>query len=152
MFELAKEIKDDSFFVLSRPRDKEKNCESPWGIEPQIFGFCAPMLGHRATETIVGKAYYEDYIWHASCILLRSVRIKPWVKEIVAFKSAINHSLKKNYDHTNFVLRFEAEGWEVCFQSEAVENPINEDHAVIVQISCLTVAYKSFWIKKSKTT
>ena len=33
-----------------------------------------------------------------------------------------------------------------------VENPINEDHALIVQISCLTVAYKSFWIKKSMTT
>ena len=80
-------------------------------------------------------------------------RKKPRVKEIVALKSSINHSIKKkNYDHTNLVLRFEAAGWEVCFQSEAVENPINEDHAVIVQISCLTVAYKSFWIKKSKTT
>ena len=105
------------------------------------------MLGHQATETIV-----EDYIWHVSCMLLGSVRKKPRVKEIVALKSATNHSVKKNYDHTNFVLRFEAEGWEVCFQSEAVENPINEDHAVIVQISCLTVAYKSFWIKKCKTT
>ena len=146
MFELAKEIKDNGFLVLSRPRDKEKNCESPWGIEPQIFGFCAPMLGHQATETIV-----EDYIWHVSCMLLGSVRKEPRVKEIVALKSATNHSVKKNYDHTNFVLRFEAEGWEVCFQSEAVENPINEDHAVIVQISCLTVAYKSFWIKKSRT-
>ena len=33
------------FFVLSRAWDKEKqNSESPWGIEPQTFGFRAPML------------------------------------------------------------------------------------------------------------
>ena len=33
---------------------------------------------------------------------------------------------------------------------EAVENPINKDHAVIVQISCLTVAYKSLRLKSLK--
>ena len=40
------------FFVLSRVWDKEKNSESPWGIEPQTFGFRAPMLYHWATETL----------------------------------------------------------------------------------------------------
>ena len=40
------------FFVLSRAWEKEKNSESPWGIEPQTFGFRASMLYHWATETV----------------------------------------------------------------------------------------------------
>ena len=32
------------FFVLSRAWDKENISESPRGIEPQSFGFRAPML------------------------------------------------------------------------------------------------------------
>ena len=35
------------FFVLSRAWDKE-NSESPWGIEPQTFGFRASMQYRRA--------------------------------------------------------------------------------------------------------
>ena len=30
---------------------QRKNSESPWGIEPQTFGYRAPMLYHWATET-----------------------------------------------------------------------------------------------------
>ena len=37
-------------FVLSRAWDREKNSESPWGTEPQTFGYRAPMLYHWATE------------------------------------------------------------------------------------------------------
>ena len=40
------------FFVLSRAWEKEKNSESPWGIQPQTFGFRAPMLYHWATQTL----------------------------------------------------------------------------------------------------
>ena len=42
-----------------RKRGKWKNSESPWGIEPQTFGFGAPMLYLWATETMVSVAYYE---------------------------------------------------------------------------------------------
>ena len=31
---------------------QRKNCEFPWGIEPQTFGFCTAMLYHRVTETL----------------------------------------------------------------------------------------------------
>ena len=40
------------FFILSRAWDKEKNSKSPWGIEPQTFGFRAPMLYYWATSVM----------------------------------------------------------------------------------------------------
>ena len=40
------------FFILSRAWDKEKNSESLWGIEPQTFGFRAPMLYYWATSVM----------------------------------------------------------------------------------------------------
>ena len=49
-----------------------KNSHSPWGIEPQIFGFRAPMLYHWATETPRWARSITKFIWHASCILLGS--------------------------------------------------------------------------------
>ena len=55
-----------NFFVLSRAWNK-RNSESLGGIEPQTFGFPAPMLYHR--DSTVSKAYYEVLIWHASCIM-----------------------------------------------------------------------------------
>ena len=39
------------FFHLVTSVGQRKNSESPWGIEPQTFGFRAPMLYHWATET-----------------------------------------------------------------------------------------------------
>ena len=37
-------------FSSCHERGKRKSSESPWGIEPQTFGFRAPMLYHWATE------------------------------------------------------------------------------------------------------
>ena len=51
------------FFLSCHERDKTKK----GGIEPQTFGFPAPMLYHR--DSTVSKAYYEVLIWHASCIM-----------------------------------------------------------------------------------
>ena len=39
--------------------EQRKNAEFPGGIEPQTFGFRAPMLYHWATETMVSEVYYE---------------------------------------------------------------------------------------------
>ena len=39
-------------FRLVASVGQTKNSESSWGIEPQTFGFHAPMLYHRATETL----------------------------------------------------------------------------------------------------
>ena len=40
-----------------------KNSESSWGIEPQTLGSRAPMLYHRATETLlVSEVYYEVHM------------------------------------------------------------------------------------------
>ena len=44
-FELGKEIEKDVFRIVTSVRQR-KNSESPRGIEPQIFGFRAPMLYH----------------------------------------------------------------------------------------------------------
>ena len=38
-------------------RTKKKKFESPWGIEPQTFGFSAPMLYHWATEALLRSSY-----------------------------------------------------------------------------------------------
>ena len=64
----------DIFFVLSRAWNK-RNSESLGGIEPQTFGFPAPMLYHR--DSTVSKAYYEVLIWHASCIMHHGPSL-PW--------------------------------------------------------------------------
>ena len=48
-------IRERCFFVLPRAWDKEKNSESPCGIEPQTIGFRVPMLYHST----VSEVYYE---------------------------------------------------------------------------------------------
>ena len=45
---------------------QRKNPESPSGIEPHTFGFCAPMLYHWATETPRWARSTTKFIWHAS--------------------------------------------------------------------------------------
>ena len=60
------------FFVLSQAWDKEKNSESPWGIKPQTFRFCAPTLYHWAMEMPRWARSIMKFIWRASCILLGS--------------------------------------------------------------------------------
>ena len=52
--ELCKEIKKDVFLSC-------QEWESPWGIKPQTFGFCALMLYHWTTET---------FKVHISCLKL----------------------------------------------------------------------------------
>ena len=44
-FELIKEIEKDGFCLVTSVGQR-KNSESPRGIEPQTFGFRAPMLYH----------------------------------------------------------------------------------------------------------
>ena len=51
-FELGKEIEKDVFRHFTSMGER-KNSESPWGIEPQTFGFRARMPYHWATETKV---------------------------------------------------------------------------------------------------
>ena len=58
-------------FVLSLAWDK-KNSEFPQGIEPQTFGFRAPMFYHWATETPLWARSIINIISHSSCIPLRS--------------------------------------------------------------------------------
>ena len=48
-FELGKEIEKDVFCLVTSVGQRKK-AEYPWGIEPQTFGFCAPMLYRWATE------------------------------------------------------------------------------------------------------
>ena len=62
-------IKKDSFFLLVTRR---KYSESPLGIEPQTFGFRAPVLCHWATETPRRAKSVTKFMWHASYILLGS--------------------------------------------------------------------------------
>ena len=64
-------------FRLVMSVGQRKNSESPWGIEPQTFGFRAPMLFHWATETLRWTRSITKFIWHASCILLGSA--KSWI-------------------------------------------------------------------------
>ena len=50
-FELDKEIEKD-FFCLVTSMGQRKKFKSPWGIEPQTFGFRTPVLYHWSTETL----------------------------------------------------------------------------------------------------
>ena len=65
-------LENDVFFVLSRAWDIEKNSESPWGIEPQTFGFRVPVLYRWVTGTPRWARSVTKFIWHASCLLLGS--------------------------------------------------------------------------------
>ena len=57
MFLFGKDIVRGFHLVMSMKQ--RKNSESPWGIEPQTFGFCVPMFYHWATETTESKVYYK---------------------------------------------------------------------------------------------
>ena len=54
IFRLDKEIEKDVFrFVTSV--GQRKNSESPWGIEPQTFGFRAPMHVYCWSQQYAGR-------------------------------------------------------------------------------------------------
>ena len=59
-------------FRLVTSVGQRKNSESPWGIEPKTCKFRAPMLYHWATETLRWARSITKFIWHASCLLLKS--------------------------------------------------------------------------------
>ena len=58
-FVLGKEIEKDVFRHFTSMGER-KNSESPWGIEPQTFGFRARMPYHWATETKGSKVSAES--------------------------------------------------------------------------------------------
>ena len=66
-------------FVLSRAWDKEKNSESPWGIEPQTFG-----------DSTVSDFYYEVHmtrVLHTAGISnVDSVMIVNRMREMICFE------------------------------------------------------------------
>ena len=98
-FELGKEIKKDVFFLYCHERGtKKKNLASPWGMEPQIFGFRAPMLYHWATETprqarsiictkLIGHACVCKFSSHSWKTLSMSRSLIPEVRHTFYFLS-----------------------------------------------------------------
>ena len=65
-------------FRLFTTLGQRKNSESSWGIEPQTFGFCAPMLYHRARDSTVSKAHHEvlmTRVLHTARVMLCALLI-----------------------------------------------------------------------------
>ena len=59
------------FFVLW----ERKKSKPPWGIEPQTFGICAPMLYHWATETTVNEIYNEVHMTRVCFELGKEIKV-----------------------------------------------------------------------------
>ena len=66
---MKKTLKTD-FFHLVMSMGQRKNFESPWGIEPQTFGFCTPMPYYWAIEAPWWARSITKFIYNVSCILL----------------------------------------------------------------------------------
>ena len=76
-FELGKEIEKDVFLLVTS-EEKRITSESPWGIEPQTFGFCAHLslcgsvVGHsfsharEMTKNIFLYFFTEHKTYHLS--------------------------------------------------------------------------------------
>ena len=64
-FNFGKEIQKDVCRLVTSVGYR-KNSESPWGNEPQTFGFRAPMFYHWETDSTVNEVYYEV---HMTCVL-----------------------------------------------------------------------------------
>ena len=83
MFENGIKKEKKKFFVLSRAWEKEKNAESPRGVEPQTFGFPrsdAIPLSHK--DSMVGEAHYK-----CSSLCFRQRKLFSEFKTIVDFYS-----------------------------------------------------------------
>lgn len=83
MFENGIKKEKKMFFVLSRAWEKEKNSESPRGVEPQIFGFPrsdAIPLSHK--DSMVSEAHYK-----CSPLCFRQRKLFSEFKTIVDFCS-----------------------------------------------------------------
>ena len=79
------------FFVLSRAWDKEKNSESPWGIEPETHLW---ILSHR--DSTVSEAYYEVHmtrfqhiVTYFSCLL--------FIVFVLRYLAGCKHSFVRNF-------------------------------------------------------
>ena len=64
-FNFGKEIQKDVCRLVTSVGYR-KNSESPWGNEPQTFGFRAPMFYHWETDSTVNEVCYEV---HMTCVL-----------------------------------------------------------------------------------
>ena len=62
-------LRSKFWFWSCDERGTRKTSESPWGIEPQTFGFCSPMLYDWTKETPWWVKSLSKFIWYASCIL-----------------------------------------------------------------------------------
>ena len=83
MFENGIKKEKKMFFVLSRAWEKEKNSESPRGVEPQTFGFPrsdAIPLSHK--DSMVSEAHYK-----CSPLCFRQRKLFSEFKTIVDFCS-----------------------------------------------------------------
>ena len=81
MFENGIKKEKKMFFVLSRAWEKEKNSESPRGVEPQTFGFPrsdAIPLSHK--DSLVSEAHYK-----CSSLCFRQRKLFSEFKTIVDF-------------------------------------------------------------------
>ena len=81
MFENGIKKEKKMFFVLSRAWEKEKNSESPRGVEPQTFGFPrsdAIPLSHK--DSMVSEAHYK-----CSSLCFRQRKLFSEFKTIVDF-------------------------------------------------------------------
>ena len=77
------------FFVLSRAWEKEKNSESPRGVEPQTFGFPrsdAIPLSHK--DSMVSEAHYK-----CSSLCFRQRKLFSEFKTIVDFCSIFSFQI-----------------------------------------------------------
>ena len=100
MFLFGKDIVRGFHLVMSMKQ--RKNSESPWGIEPQTFGFCIPMFYHWATETTESEFYYKVQMTQ----VLHTVRISN-VNSIIfvnRIREMVNFELGKDIKKDVFVL------------------------------------------------
>ena len=80
-FYFGKEIQKDVCRLVTSVGYR-KNSESPWGNEPQTFGFRAPMFYHWETDSTVNEVYYEV---HMTCVL-HTVHTRYMTWERVSFE------------------------------------------------------------------
>ena len=90
---------------------------SLWGIKPLTFGFCALMLYHSTTETLltVSEVYYKVHMTHvlqtAGISNVHSIMFVNWIREMVSFELSkeikmffiyYEHRIKKNSESSNY--------------------------------------------------
>ena len=102
------------------------NSESLWGIKPLTFGFCALMLYHSTTETLltVSEVCYKVHMTHvlqtAGISNVHSIMFVNWIREMVSFELSkeikmffiyYEHRIKKNSESPNYFF-FVPHSWQ----------------------------------------